>query len=274
VRQLRKCLVLGLLLAGMGLHFGSPLRGAGGKEGDDTITAMQLMKDYADSAAGFDKKYKGKVITVEGVVALTAVKKNEGDKTTYLMMLAYTKPGTTEEYRVRIEESGPDFEGIRAGLKIRVRGTVGGHSELSIAAELTECKVLKVYADDYPPSKAVREEVKKLQGKWKVVSGEADGKKLTPKQVAFDAITFEGYSVTLHEGTKLYVFGVALDPGKTPKAIDLTGGKVLLPCVYALEGGKLQLVLPAAAKDGTFSRPPVVDSTKHMGLVVNAERQK
>src|SRR5262249_44624139 len=147
------------------------------------------------------------------------------------------------------------------------------HSPTLQAAELRDCKVVKVFADDYPPSKAAREEVKKLQGKWKITGAEAEGKKLDAKQAGFDAVSFEGYNVLLHQGDKLYSFGLHGDQEKSPKAMDLRGGKAPLPCIYRREGGRLRLALPAAGKDG-FTRPETLDTTKTKALVLNAEREK
>ena len=93
------------------------------------------------------------------------------------------------------------------------------------------------------------------------------------KQAGFDAITIEGYNVHLHQGDKLYAFGLGVDPGKSPKAMDLLGGKTPLPCIYLLEGDRLRLALPASGKDG-FIRPETLDTAKTKALVLNAEREK
>jgi uncharacterized protein (TIGR03067 family) len=244
----------------------------GGKDKEEVVSAQDLTRAYAENPAEFDKKYKDKVVTVEGMVSATSVK---ASGKSFLMIEGYTKPGDTFSHSVRCEESGPDFEGIRIGHKVRIRGTAQGHSPTLVAAELRTCKVMKVFADDYPPSKAAREEVKKLQGKWKVVSGEAEGKKLEPQQAGFDAINFEGYTAYLHHGKQSFSFGVALDPSKTPKTIDLVGGKATLPCIYTLDGDQFRLVLPPPpAKDKGFSRADSFDTTKSKGLVLNAEREK
>ena len=43
-------------------------------------------------------------------------------------------------------------------------------------------------------------------------------------------------------------------------------GKTPVPCVYALEGDRLRLALPASGKDG-FIRPETLDSTKTKALI-------
>jgi uncharacterized protein (TIGR03067 family) len=271
LRKLHVALAIGVAMIGTLVSWaGLPLVNAGEKEKDKVIAVLELTKDYAENAGDFDKKYQGMVVTIEGVVGTTGVK--VAGKT-FLMMDGYTKPGDKYAHLVRCEESGPDFEGIRKGHKVRIKGTVQGHSETSVAAELLDCKVVKVFADDYPPSKSARAEVKKLQGMWKVVGGEAEGKQLGPKQAGFDAVSFEGYTVYLHQGNQLLPFGLALDPDKAPKTLDLLGGKATLPCIYASDGGKLRLVLPASAKGG-FTRPEGFDTTKTQCLLLNAEQQK
>jgi uncharacterized protein (TIGR03067 family) len=278
VRFVRAFAVAGALLAGFSaVHLRSHRVGAGDKEEPPALSAEQFTKEYADNPAEFDRKYKGKVVTIEGVVGSTAVKLSApADKApgkTYLMLDGYRKPGAPVAHMVRCEESGPDFEGIRAGHKVRIRGTAQGHSDTSIAAELRDCKVVKVFAADYPPSPAARAEVKKLQGTWKVVGGESGGKKLPADQAGFDAISFEGYTALLHQGKQRLSFGLVLDPGKTPKRMDLIG-KATLPCVYALDGDRLQLALPARDKDGSFTRPETLDTAQSKGHLLIAERQQ
>ncbi len=271
--KLPRSWVIGLLLVGLVFPLGpSAQPGTAGKEKDEFIAADQLTKVYAENAADFNKQFKGKTLTVEGVVTGSGVKGSPPGRT-YLMIQGYKKPGDPVAHSVRCEEAGPDFEGIRQGHKVRIRGVVQAHSDTLLAAELRECKVIKVFADDYPPSKAARAEVKKLQGRWKVLSAEANGKKLVGKEAGFDALSFEGYSIYLYQGDKAFSFGIVLDPEKTPKIADLVGGRVPLPCIYALEGDQLTLCLPGQTKAG-FVRPATFDSRKHQGHLLKAERQK
>ena len=266
-------LALGLLLVGL-----ASLRlDAGAKNKDRAISAVDFMKVYTEQSAEFDKTYKGKTVTIEGLVGVTGVKlTSEAGKAagkTYLMIDGYKKPGRPISYQVRCEENGPDFEGIRAGHKVRIRGVVQPYSDRSVAAELRDCKVVKVFAADYPPSKAARAEVKKLQGRWKVTGAEANGKKLPANQAGFDAIVVTGYNVYLEQGKTSLSFGVAIDPEKTPRTLDLVG-RVVLPCIYTLEKDTLKLELPAANKDGTFRRAQSFDTAESKGHLLIAERQK
>lgn len=242
-----------------------------GQDKDEPVAATELMKVYASGPAAFDKAYKGKTLTIEGIVSNSSVK--DGQKS-FLMIAGYKKQGAAISNDVRCEESTADFEGIRVGHKVRIRGTLQGHSETSSAAELRDCKVVKVFADDYPPSKAVKEEVKKLQGPWKVVAMEANGKKLAGAEAPFTNLTVEGYKIYLHQGNQAMLFGVTFDLAKDPKQIDLVGANASLPSIYALDGDKLQLFLPALLKGGGFRRSSGFDTVKNAGILLKAERQK
>ncbi len=267
-------LTVGMFLAGLTIV----RLDAGGKKKEEAIPAVEFTKVYAQKPAEFDKKYKGKTVTIEGVVSSTSVKMtplggDKGSDKTYLMIGGYKKPGSVTTYMVRCEESGPDFEGIRAGHKVRIRGVAQGHSKNSVAAELRDCKVVKVFAADYPPSKAARAEVKKLQGMWKITAAEANGKKLPVEQAGFDAISFTGYNVLLHQGKKSFSFGLCSIQKRRRGGWDFIGNQVL-PCIYSLQDKKLQLELPSRGKDGKFHRPESFDTAKTKGHLLIAEQQK
>ena len=237
---------------------------AGGEKGEDIVDAGQMTKLYGENPAEFDKKYKGKSVTIEGLVDLTGVKVGKAT----CLMIKSPKSG------IRCEESTPDFEGIHIGHKVRIQGTVQGHSDTTVVVVLHDCKVAKVFGDDYPPSKKTKEAVRKLQGTWKVVSAEANGKDLPTKQ-AFTSISVEGYTAYLQNEGQSLAFGLAvLNPDKAPTMLDLVGAFKTLPSLYTLDGDKLKLALPALNKDGTFSRPADFDTTKAGSIVLNAEKQK
>jgi len=241
------------------------------KEKDQAVAATELAKVYAVGAPEFDKAYKGKTLTIEGVVGNSGVK--SGHKT-FVVIEGYKKPDSSISHDVRCEVSTADFQGIRVGHKVRIHGTVQGHSDTSLAAELRDCKVVNVFADDYPPSKAVREEVKNLQGQWKVIATEANGKKLEGAEAPFMAVRVEGYNVYLNQGDRALLFGLTLDLAKDPKRIDLVGNKATLPSIYILDGDKLQLFLPASLKGGGFLRASGFDTVKNAGILLKTERQK
>jgi RNA polymerase sigma-70 factor (ECF subfamily) len=94
---------------------------------------------------------------------------------------------------------------------------------------------------------------KAIQGTWKVVSVEMNGKK-DPEGEEFDLIrkskviiTKDKQIVRLGGGEKEYAY--KLDPKQTPKTIDLEGD-VSVPAVYALDGDTLKLCMPNVGKGG------------------------
>jgi uncharacterized protein (TIGR03067 family) len=279
VNDLRRLAVLGLLSAGLFGLLLSPGPAPGGGEGDKdkVVSTTDLAKEYATDAAAFNRGYKGKTIVVEGVVEDAAVRdllsKDKHGKKRWVMLRGYHKPGEPVSHQVRCEYA-PDFEDLRIGYKVRVRGTCQGHRETLYAAELRDCKLVKVFADDYPPGKAVRADLKKLQGRWKVVSAEAGGKKLAVQAGGIEGFDFDGQQVAVNTGKGFAIWGLVLDPAKEPRAMDLVnadGRKI--PLIYGFEGEQLRVALPGTSKQG-FQRPANFDSTKNRALVLTAERQK
>ena len=92
-----------------------------------------------------------------------------------------------------------------------------------------------------PPKDAVKDELAKLQGTWKVVSVEAGGKDVL-KDVKLGEITFKEGGAVEGLGPDITV---KLDPTRKPKEIDLIRGKDGKPWmgIYALDGDTLKLSL-------------------------------
>src|SRR5437879_5987485 len=72
------------------------------KDKDEVVSAVAIAKVYAESKEAFDKTYKGKTLTVEGVVSISSAK--DAGKT-YLILDGYTKPGDKFAHIVRFVES-------------------------------------------------------------------------------------------------------------------------------------------------------------------------
>jgi uncharacterized protein (TIGR03067 family) len=77
---------------------------------------------------------------------------------------------------------------------------------------------LLLAADD-PRQAAIQKELDKLQGEWKPVSVERDGKTIPPDQYKTEKITIQGdvFSVT-KDGKVLQRSRLILDPSTTPKS--------------------------------------------------------
>jgi uncharacterized protein (TIGR03067 family) len=266
-------LVCGLVSLGAGgLLAASARLAAGGKEkgkGEPVVAAMELTKVYATDAAGFDKKYKGKEVLVEGVVT-DANAEDSGKR--MVLLQGYQNPKEGFSYIVRVLADSK-FEGLRIGHKIRVRGVCQGYKETLAAAELRDAKLVKVFADDFPPSAAVKEELKKLRGDWKVVGAEAEGQKLTVKDVGVEGFHISGRQLRIDlTGKRHGYLGLVVDPGKTPRTMDWvnpSGKKTLL--IYELKGDRLRLAMPGPKSE---KRLASFDSAKTSGLIITAERAK
>ncbi len=253
------------------------------KDKDDgpVVTAEALTKEYATEPDAFDKKYKGKVVTVEGTVTIAATKLTSFDKVRYCVLGGYTKPGERFGYQVNCVR-GAGFEGVRIGHKVRVRGTCQEHSKTRSAVVLQDCTVVKVLSDDFPPSKEVATEVKALQGKWKVTGVEGAGK-ATATQLGLEEIEVDEYEMSwrVYTGQKEGVisrevsFGLAADPEKKPKEMTLHMAAGSLPCIYELDKDRLRICVPLLGKSlKDAKRPTELVGGKDGLVVITAERSK
>jgi uncharacterized protein (TIGR03067 family) len=253
-------------------------RAAGGKEkgkAGPVVTAMELTKEYANDAAGFNKKYKGKELVVEGLVTSTNTQ-GIGEKGRLILLQGYQKPKEAFSYSVRIPATA-EFDGIRIGHKVRVRGVCQGHKDTLLAAELRDAKLVRVFVADYPPSAAVKAELKKLRGDWKVAGAETKGKKLTAKDIGIEGFNIQGRELRLNiTGGAVGYLGLVLDPGKKPATMDWVNpddSRTLT--IYELKGDRLRFGLPVGAKGPKGAkRPEGFDTAKNAVLVITAERAK
>jgi uncharacterized protein (TIGR03067 family) len=89
----------------------------------------------------------------------------------------------------------------------------------------------------------VKEELKKLQGDWELVSFSIGGKRtdVAPGEVTF-TVKGDRLSCVNHRGETRH-YSVTLHPSRRPAAMDLKGGRQreLHLCVYKLEGDTLTL---------------------------------
>jgi uncharacterized protein (TIGR03067 family) len=240
----------------------------------EAVPAEEFMKLYATDPKGFDAKYAGKVVTVEGPVSSAIVRDG---KNTFLMLRGYTKPGQGQGYRndVRVVHT-PEMADLRMGLKVRIRGTCQPYKDTIAAAELRDAKLVKVLSADYPPKKAAKEEIAKLQGRWKVTKAEVPGEELKPADVGFEELTFDGFQVDVRSGNRIIVWGVALDPAKSPKAVDFVNpDDSRLPLIYSVDRDTLKLgVPPSKPQFKPEDRPAGFDLKANKVLVLTAERAK
>ena len=126
-------------------------------------------------------------------------------------------------------------------------------------------------------------EVKKLQGTWKIVSGEFSGKPLTPPQLGIDTIVVAGGKMTLKLGEReVAVYGFDVMPDKKPKQMVWTkeegDKKGAHPLIYELDGTKLKLCFPMLGKKAPAEAPKAPESfdtkDKPLGLLAAEKKDK
>jgi uncharacterized protein (TIGR03067 family) len=106
---------------------------------------------------------------------------------------------------------------------------------------------LVLFALAAPPSAdAVREEQKKFDGNWQLVSAELGGAKMPAEQVKEFTLTFRGAKFSSHHAGESKAGDFTVDHTKSPKTIDLTPadgpdkGKTW-SLIYTLEGDTLKV---------------------------------
>lgn len=121
----------------------------------------------------------------------------------------------------------------------------------------------------------VAKEMKKLEGKWKVVAVEARGMKVPEDKLKGAAVIIKGDKITMADpgkAAKELVFKI--DPTKKPKHIDLTDPKEkdTAPAIYSLDGDELKICVPLAMKDA--KRPETFDTKDKPQMAFTCRRAK
>src|SRR5262249_7610308 len=102
---------------------------------------------------------------------------------------------------------------------------------------------------DQPQDDVVQAELKRLAGTWAAVEFEAEGRKMSVKDLGGGAPLVQEYRgdrLMVKQGDKVMEEGtVRLDPAKSPKAMDVTGKRdgreVTLRAIYELTGDTLRV---------------------------------
>jgi uncharacterized protein (TIGR03067 family) len=124
-----------------------------------------------------------------------------------------------------------------------------------------------------PPTKpplSIQDEMKRLEGQWKVVS--VDGGFVTKQHL----VTFKDDQVTFEGEQPSWRFKI--DPDKDPKWIDLIGAsekpELVLPGIYKFDGDKLTFyaVTKAPSNKKTLERPKGFDPPPPGELILHLER--
>jgi uncharacterized protein (TIGR03067 family) len=120
----------------------------------------------------------------------------------------------------------------------------------AFAVTLAACASLALASAADDPA---RTDADKLQGSWKLVASEIDGKKAPEESVKTVRMTVKGDRIVLREENKEEEASFKLDPAQTPRALDLSikvGDKMeVVKLIYELRGDDLKLCGGRAGKD-------------------------
>jgi RNA polymerase sigma factor (sigma-70 family) len=108
-----------------------------------------------------------------------------------------------------------------------------------------------------PGEDAGKDDLKKLQGTWRLVAAEEGGKAVPPANFGRNTHwVFHGTKATFTSGLRVLTGTITLDPGKDPRWVDLAiGGGLVQRGIYELKGDTLRLFLqPAGAERPTEFR--------------------
>jgi uncharacterized protein (TIGR03067 family) len=117
---------------------------------------------------------------------------------------------------------------------------------------------------------AVKKELEKLQGTWKLVSGETNGEQFTADEVGY-TITFTGDKFVVKRGNDVVRAGTQkLDPTKEPRSVDaqVTEGEgrgTTMLGIYELDGDTLKACFDPNGK----KRPTEFKTSPDSGLFLN-----
>lgn len=104
-----------------------------------------------------------------------------------------------------------------------------------------------------PPADAVKKELDKFQGTWRLISLEAEGTKVPEEALKDIRLSIKGDKFTTSEGKNSFGGTFKFDPTKKPKTIDVQfhegpqKGQVSLG-IYELEGDTYRICVDMAGK--------------------------
>jgi uncharacterized protein (TIGR03067 family) len=117
----------------------------------------------------------------------------------------------------------------------------------------------------------------KIQGAWKVVKGEKNGKEASEDELKDMVLTFKGDKLTITEDKGKPVEGTfKLDAGPKLREIDITfkaGEKErTMKGIYALDGDELKICMPVGSTDK--DRPKEFTSKEGFGILTLKREKK
>lgn len=134
---------------------------------------------------------------------------------------------------------------------------------------------LLLFAIAAPPEAAVKAELEKLEGNWKMQSVEVDGVKLPADQVREMRLAFKDGKFTSYMGAQKQIGTIAVDPTKKPKTMDIVPsdgpdkGKTRAT-IYLLQGNTLKICGSELDKQ----RPADFETTDKTGVILMILRRE
>lgn len=140
---------------------------------------------------------------------------------------------------------------------------------------------LAMFASTLSALESAKDDEDALQGTWTVISAEANGKVLKPKDLGIEQIVVEKKRITLSmQGKSVLVCQFTVDPASKPKAKDwIVAKKGMLPVIYAIEKNELKICFPLIPKEKKqnelLERPKSLDTKdKPFGLITAKKQSK
>jgi uncharacterized protein (TIGR03067 family) len=147
---------------------------------------------------------------------------------------------------------------------------------ISVCLVLALAAPLLAFADD------AKDEMKKLEGAWKVATAEIDGNPFDGKQFGMNGLVIANGKLNFqNDGKTIMAFTFTVDPSKKPTAMDWVKDKesMTLPTIYLLEGDALKLCMPLLPKKGSgdkieIKRPESFDTKGKPVMTMMLKREK
>jgi uncharacterized protein (TIGR03067 family) len=123
------------------------------------------------------------------------------------------------------------------------------------------------------PDDDVKKELGKLEGTWKTVAQEANGKREDKDKIKKHDFVFEGEKLIIKDAKKSREHSIKIDPKQTPKTIELTDpeGDPVGRGIYKLDGDSLTIAITKPS----FDRPTEFTTKKgsnHVVVVLKREK--
>jgi uncharacterized protein (TIGR03067 family) len=115
---------------------------------------------------------------------------------------------------------------------------------------------------------ASRPDAQAIQGEWRVVSAETDGKALGPQFFKGQTWTYDGKTFTVRVNGKVIAsVPYTLDATKRPRQLDVDRKGEREPAIYDLSGDRLTVCAPSASR-GPYTRPREFKTGAGMGTIM------